>query len=77
VGGILAAERAPQLLPAAGLVVASLAWDQLFLVYDVLPATIPPALVLLAVEGWRRRGTSQPDRPLRRFPFNRQRKARA
>ena len=27
--------------------VVSLAWDQLFLVYDVLPATIPPALVLL------------------------------
>src|SRR3954471_19313590 len=69
VGGILAAERAPQLVPAAGLLPVSLAWDQLFLVYDVLPATIPPAIVLLAVEVWRRRssrgGTSQPERPPR------------
>jgi hypothetical protein len=30
----------------------SLAWDQLFLVYDVLPATIPPAIALLAFEAW-------------------------
>src|SRR4051794_15413360 len=67
VGGVLAAERAPQLVPAAGLVVVTLAWDQLFLVYDVLPATIPPAIVLLAVEGWRRWGTSQPLRPPPRF----------
>ena len=36
-----------------GLLVVSLAWDQLFLVYDVLPATIPPAVVLLAAEAWR------------------------
>jgi hypothetical protein len=48
VGGIFAAERTPQLLGAALMIVVSLAWDQLFLVYDVLPATIPPALVLLA-----------------------------
>jgi hypothetical protein len=48
VGGILAAERGPQLAAAAGMVVVSLCWDQLFLVYDVLPATIPPAVVLLA-----------------------------
>jgi hypothetical protein len=47
VGGILAARRGPQLLAAGALVVVSLAWDQLFLIYDVLPATIPPALVLL------------------------------
>ena len=57
VGGILAAERSPQLVPAIALVAVSLAWDQLFLVYDVLPATIPPAVVLLAVEAWRRRVT--------------------
>ena len=56
VGGILAAERSPQLVPAVALLGVSLAWDQLFLVYDVLPATIPPAVVLLAVEAWRRRG---------------------
>src|SRR5919107_1079849 len=44
VGGILAAERAPQTVAAAATLVVSLAWDQLFLVYDVLPATIPPAI---------------------------------
>jgi hypothetical protein len=48
VGALLAADRAPQFAAAVGLVVISLAWDQLFLVYDILPATIPPALVLLA-----------------------------
>lgn len=58
VGGILAAERGPQLAAALGMVAVSLAWDQLFLVYDVLPATIPPAVVLVAAEAWRRR-----DRP--------------
>jgi hypothetical protein len=49
VGGILAAERGPRLAAAVGMVVVSLCWDQLFLVYDVLPATIPPAVVLIAV----------------------------
>jgi hypothetical protein len=53
VGGILAGERAPQVVPAIAMLVVSLAWDQLFLVYDVLPATIPPALVLVGVELWR------------------------
>jgi hypothetical protein len=50
VGGILAAERGPQLAAAIGLIAVSLAWDQLFLIYDVLPATVPPAIVLLAWE---------------------------
>jgi hypothetical protein len=50
VGGVLAVERGPQLAAALGLVAVSLAWDQLFLVYDVLPATVPAALVLLAAE---------------------------
>jgi hypothetical protein len=54
VGGILAVERGPQVAAAVATLAVSLAWDQLFLVYDVLPATIPPALVLLGVEGWRR-----------------------
>lgn len=58
VGGILAAQRSPQLVPALAMVGVSLAWDQLFLVYDVLPATIPPAVVLLGVEAWRRRRPS-------------------
>jgi hypothetical protein len=54
VGGILAAERGPQLAAAAGTIVVSLCWDQLFLVYDVLPATIPPAVVLIAATVSRR-----------------------
>jgi hypothetical protein len=49
VGGILAAERGPRLAAALGMVAVSLCWDQLFLVYDLLPATIPPAVVLIAV----------------------------
>jgi hypothetical protein len=56
VGGILAAEGLSwrgALAAGAGLVAVSLAWDQLFLVYDVLPATIPPAVVLLAAEAGR------------------------
>jgi hypothetical protein len=53
VGGILAAERAPQVVPAIAMLAVSLVWDQLFLIYDVLPATIPPALVLIGVELWR------------------------
>jgi hypothetical protein len=53
VGGILAAERAPQLAAAVATLAVTLCWDQLFLIYDVLPATIPPAIVLVAVEGRR------------------------
>src|SRR3954447_1397412 len=55
VGGILAAEGRPQLGAALAMLVVSLLWDQLFLVYDILPATIPPALVMLGDEAWRRR----------------------
>lgn len=55
VGGIFAAERAPQLAAAAAMVVVSLCWDQLFLIYDVLPATIPPAVVLVGAGLWRAR----------------------
>jgi hypothetical protein len=53
-GGILAMERRPQLIAAAAVVVVSLAWDQLFLVVDTLPATVPPAIVLVGVEIWAR-----------------------
>jgi prepilin signal peptidase PulO-like enzyme (type II secretory pathway) len=49
-GGILAAEGRPQLLAAAAVLAVSLAWDQLFLVVDVLPATVPPAIVLVGME---------------------------
>jgi hypothetical protein len=51
-GGLLAIERRPQLIPAVAVLLVSLAWDQLFLVVDVLPATIPPAIVLIGVEIW-------------------------
>ncbi len=50
-GGILAAEGAPGLRWALAVLAVSYAWDQLFLVTDTLPATVPPALVLIAREG--------------------------
>ena len=59
VGAILAAERRNQLLAAVATVVFSLVWDQLFVVYDVLPATIPPAVTLLVFAGWRRTDRSR------------------
>lgn len=51
-GGLLAIERRPQLIPAVAVLVVSFLWDQLFLVVDTLPATVPPAIVLLGVELW-------------------------
>jgi hypothetical protein len=51
-GGLLAAERRPQLIPAIAVLVVSLCWDQLFLVVDTLPATVPPAIVMVGVEVW-------------------------
>jgi hypothetical protein len=60
VGGVLAAQRGPQLAAAVATLAASLLWDQLFLVYDVLPATVPPALVLLGCEVLRRRDRAVP-----------------
>ena len=45
------------------MLVASLCWDQLFLVYDVLPATVPPALALIAAEAWSRRRALRRLRP--------------
>jgi hypothetical protein len=55
VGAILAAERRPQLLAALATLAAAQAWNQLFLVVDSLPGTVPPALVLLGFEAWHRR----------------------
>jgi prepilin signal peptidase PulO-like enzyme (type II secretory pathway) len=53
-GGVLAAERVPQ-LPVAALVLGlSVAWDALFLVVDTLPATVPVAVALLISESARR-----------------------
>jgi hypothetical protein len=49
-GALLAAERRPQ-VPAALLVLAiSVVFDLLFLVVDTLPATVPVALALVALE---------------------------
>ncbi len=67
VGAILAAERRPQLPFALFMLAAALCWDQLFLVYDVLPATVPPALALIAAEAWsRRRAVRRPRAELAR-----------
>ena len=55
VGAILAAERRPQLLAAVATLAAAQGWNQLFLVVDSLPGTVPPAAVLLGFEAWRRR----------------------
>ncbi|HEX4362921.1 MAG TPA: hypothetical protein VHZ75_00100 [Solirubrobacteraceae bacterium] len=53
VGALLATQPRRQLAAALALVAASLAWDQLFAFYDVLPATVPPAVVLLLCDTWR------------------------
>jgi hypothetical protein len=55
VGGILVAERRPQALAAVSTLAAANAFNQLFLVVDSLPGTVPPAVVLLAAEAWHRR----------------------
>ncbi len=67
-GGILAAERGPQVRLALVTLVALLAWDQLFLVVDILPATIPPALVLLGWEGAKRLSGGRRTGPARPHP---------
>jgi hypothetical protein len=47
VGAIFAREGRDQLLAAVTTFVVTLAFDQLFLVVDTLPATVPPALVMV------------------------------
>jgi hypothetical protein len=49
VGGVLAREGRPRLRAAVALLVMAFCCDQLFAVYDVLPATVPP-LVLIGSE---------------------------
>jgi hypothetical protein len=58
-GGILAAQRRPQLLAAGALLLVSLAFDQLFLVVDTLPATVPVAIVLILLEAARATQTAR------------------
>ena len=63
VGGVLAAERAYQALAAVATFVAAQLFNQLFLVVDSLPGTVPPALVMLAASfanGRRSRMHAQP-----------------
>ena len=65
VGGILAAEHRPQVAAALAAFALMQAFNQLFLVVDSLPGTIPPALALLAFSRPRpaylaSRGTSRP-----------------
>jgi hypothetical protein len=48
VGGILAAERRPQWAAAVAALALMQAFNQLYLVVDSLPGTVPPALVMLA-----------------------------
>jgi hypothetical protein len=55
VGGIIAVECSPQLAASAAMILVTLSWKQLRLVYDVLPLTIPPAVVLIGVNVWQRR----------------------
>jgi hypothetical protein len=52
VGGIFAVEGRNQWAGTAALLVVAFAFKQLFLIYDVLPATVPPAIVLVAVMAW-------------------------
>jgi hypothetical protein len=55
VGAILAAERGPQVAAALAMLPVAEAFNQLFLVFDSLPNTTAPALVLIGVELRRRR----------------------
>jgi len=58
VGAILALERRPQTLAAVATFAVAQAFNQLFLVVDSLPGTVPPALVLLALEVGQRRAST-------------------
>jgi hypothetical protein len=62
VGGILAAEHRNQALAGVATLVTLEAWNQLFLVVDSLPGTVPPTAVMLAFEAWgrRRRAAQRP-----------------
>jgi len=55
VGAILAFERRPQVVAAVLTLAAAELWNQLFLVVDSLPGTVPPAAVLVGFELWSRR----------------------
>jgi hypothetical protein len=68
VGAILAAERRPQAAAAVAMFAVAQAFNQLFLVVDSLPGTVPPALVLIGAEAWQRRNTRAQLEPGRAGP---------
>jgi hypothetical protein len=55
VGGILAAEHRPQAVAALAMFAVAQAFNQLYLVVESLPGTVPPAVVLVLVEAWHHR----------------------
>ena len=59
VGGILAFDRRPQAIAAVLAFAAAELWNQLFLVVDSLPGTVPPAAVLVGFELWSRRNSRE------------------
>jgi hypothetical protein len=59
-GGVLAAQGTRQLPVAALTLVLSVAWDLLFFHFNTLPATVPPAIALIIVEGIRLRRPTAP-----------------
>jgi hypothetical protein len=69
VGAIFAVERVPQSVAAVAVLAVSLAWDQLFLIYDTLPATVPPAVVLMLAEARRHRRVRDKSRSRSVFPL--------
>ncbi len=54
-GGVVAARKGPPVVLALATLITALAFDQLFWVRDVLPATVPVALVTVGWWGCRRR----------------------
>jgi hypothetical protein len=58
-GAVLAGSRRPQWPAALLTLVLAALFDFLFLVVDELPATVPVALTLLALEGWERWSTAR------------------
>jgi hypothetical protein len=64
-GAVLAAERRPQVPAAVAVFVAAVVWDLMFWVVDTIPATVPVAFVLVALEVSRgaRARSSRPSSP--------------
>jgi hypothetical protein len=61
-GAVVAAEGRPQLAAAVAMWLVSQVFNQLFLVVDILPMTVPPALVLVGI--WVFSAARRPAAPL-------------